>query len=121
MAVHPKPALPGRIPKRWQWLGPLCFNASTNLFCNVKIHSLSELKPSGMRFSVAFEGVTDLSITAFHSALDLRSILPAFRPWTQLALLGPQEEKDHEPFKVLHRYLQKSLKVLYDLIYSISE
>jgi hypothetical protein len=64
-----------------------------------------------MRFSVAFEGVTELSITTLHNALDLRSILPAFRPWTQLALLSPQEEKDHEPFMVLYHYLEKSLKV----------
>jgi hypothetical protein len=64
-----------------------------------------------MRFSVVFEGVTDLSMTTLHNVLDLRSILPAFRPWTQLALLSPQEEKDHEPFKVLYRYLEKFLKV----------
>lgn len=64
-----------------------------------------------MRFSVAFEGVTELSITSLHNVLDLRGILPAFRPWTQLALLSPQEEKDHESFKVFYRYLEKSLKV----------
>lgn len=64
-----------------------------------------------MRFSVAFEGVTDLSMTTIHNVLDLRSILPAYRPWTQLALLSPQEENDHEPFKVLYRYLEDSLKV----------
>jgi hypothetical protein len=64
-----------------------------------------------MRFSVAFEGVTDLSMTTLHNVLDLCSILPAFRPWTQLALLSPQEEKDNEPFKVLYRYLEKFLKV----------
>jgi hypothetical protein len=85
-------------------------NASTN-FCDVRIHSLTDPKPSGMRFSVAFEGVTDISITGLHNVSDLRSVLPAFRPWTQLALLGPQEEKDNEPFKVLHRYLEKSLRV----------
>lgn len=64
-----------------------------------------------MRFSVAFEGVTELSMTTFHNVFDLRSILPAFRPWTQLALLSPQEEKDHGPFKVLYHYLEKSLTV----------
>ena len=64
-----------------------------------------------MRFSVAFEGVTDLSMTTFHNVLDLRSILSAFRPWTQLAFLSPQEEKDYEPFKVLYHYLEKFLKV----------
>lgn len=64
-----------------------------------------------MRFSVAFEGVTDLSMTTILDVLDLRSILPAFRPWTQLALLSPQEEQDDEPFKVLYRYLEKFLMV----------
>lgn len=62
-----------------------------------------------MRFSVAFEGVTDLSVSTYN-VLDLRSILPAFRPWTQLALLSPQDEKDHEAFKILYHYLEKTLK-----------
>ena len=100
-----------RIPKRWQWQGPLYLNNSTSLFCSVNIHNPTDPKPSGMRFSVAFEGVADLSMTTIHNVLDLRSILPAFRPWTQLALLSSQEGEDHEPFKVLYRYLEKFLKV----------
>ena len=63
-----------------------------------------------MRFSVAFEGVTSIVVSALHNVSDLRSILPAFRSWTQLALLSHQEEKDHAAFKVLYRYLEKSLK-----------
>ena len=100
-----------RIPKRWQWQGPLYLNDSTSLFCSVKIHSSTDPKPSEMRFSVAFEGVTDLSMTTVHNVLDLRSILPVFRPWTQLALLNHQEEKDYEPFKILYHYLETFLKV----------
>ena len=64
-----------------------------------------------MRFSVAFEGVTDLSMISIHNVLDLRSVLPAFRPWTQLAMLSSQEEKDYEPFKILNHYLEKFSKV----------
>ena len=100
-----------RISKRWQWQGPLYLNASSDLFCSVKIHNPTDPKPSEMRFSVAFEGVTDLSMTTVHNVLDLRKILPAFRPWTQLACLSPQEEEDNEPFKILCRYLENSLKV----------
>lgn len=77
-----------------------------------------------MRFSVAFEGVTDITVSTLYNVSDVCSILPAFRSWTQLALLSPQEEKDHEAFKVLYRYLEKSVKawiyILNDILALIS-
>ena len=72
-----------------------------------------------MRFSVAFDSVTELSVSSFHNVSDLRSILPAFRSWTQLALLGPQQENDHEAFNVLYRYMEKSLKASIDILKTI--
>ncbi|KAF8167891.1 hypothetical protein B0H34DRAFT_683559 [Crassisporium funariophilum] len=108
--VQHRPLLPGRIPKKWKWEGPLTLNTTGNILCNVKLHHLTESKPFGMCFSVAFENIPNLNVANLYNVAELQTILSAFRYSPQLALLGPMDDKDIEPFQVFHAYLTKTMQ-----------
>lgn len=106
-----------RIAKKWKWSGPLylCSGADPEFICDTDVFEVSDFKPGGLRFSVAFAAIEKVEILSFYDVTDLELFFPACfsacKEPQQVALFGPGDGAANDSFNVLRTYMSRKQKV----------
>lgn len=86
-------------------------SASNVTAFKVSVEEETDIKQTGLRFSMLLQSLSGLNAQQFYDLRDLPSIIPACQSPSQFAKMALQPTEDKKPWGIFLRYLIRANKV----------